>query len=717
MNKLLFYSILAIIILSGSLAKAQQKWNFDGINPLASSDFSAVMKLYTVKEVPEFVKGLKGKGFRTDGYSTWMNTLLNPSTKVVGLSGWFALESFPTDTAAFIGLKVVQSQKSIAICVNRFGELMVGVGDRQKIIYHSMNRHVDRFSWLHLAVSFQKNRASFFLDGRKLKTIPLKETPFQGVTELRVAKDYRDKKQWMYDITTINGLVDEIEVWDKPFNLKKIKTEILAFAKKTPILAIPESRFVNDFNRPLYHLFPAANWTNETHGLIFYKGKYHIFNQKSASGIFLGQINWGHFSSPDLIHWTEHKPALTPDKDYDKNGIWSGCTVINDEGVPQIIYTAGGDEMGVGIAFPKDDELIEWEKYKNNPVISRQPKGYIRSDLHDQYVWKEGDKWYMIIGYGIQNGINDHGTVLLYKSTDLKKWDFIHLFFEGNPEIDKSGIFWEMPVFKKIGDKYILLVNRVPYKGVPARSQYWIGDFKNEKFIPDNPIPQNLEVINRLLSPSLIETTSGELVSIAIIPDEIGGEATYKQGWAHMYSIPRVWNLSNGKITQAPYPALQQLRSTHTDFTKQKIEKNHPFVINKTGHQIEVKATFYPGDARKYGFVLYKNKDNSEYSSIYYDVENHELVVDQTTCSLRKDIPLQVRKDNYNIDSNKPVEFHLFIDGSVMEGFINNEDAFTTRIFPLKEDSSIIELFSDGEETEIEADVWNLNTAKVKMNY
>jgi beta-fructofuranosidase len=61
-----------------------------------------------------------------------------------------------------------------------------------------------------------------------------------------------------------------------------------------------------------------------------------------------------------------------------------------------------------------------------------------------------------------------------------------------------------------MGNKYVLLVNRVPHNGVPARCQYWIGDFKNEKFIPDNLIPQNLEVINRLLSPSVVETPEGD---------------------------------------------------------------------------------------------------------------------------------------------------------------------------------------------------------------
>ena len=85
-----------------------------------------------------------------------------------------------------------------------------------------------------------------------------------------------------------------------------------------------------------------------------------------------------------MLHWTEEKPALTPDAAYDKNGIWSGHAVINDDGIPQLIYTAGGDKMGVGIAFPKDTALIEWEKYAGNPVIAEKPAGYTRTDMRDQ---------------------------------------------------------------------------------------------------------------------------------------------------------------------------------------------------------------------------------------------------------------------------------------------------------------------------------------------
>ncbi len=710
--KYYLYSLLGSFLLSINLICAQRVWTFDEQNPLLSTDSELQLNLSTIKQIPEFVAGIKGNALRTDGYSTWIDATVKDDFS--SLSGWFALESYPTDTAAFIGVKDLQGN-SVAICADRYGELLLGVGKGNSYSYYTLNSKIDRFKWLHLLIDLENK--SIYMNGYKVGSNSFPELILSNNMYIQIGKDFRNKKVWMYDVTAINGLIDEIRISSTPFAGSQLMAEIASDLNKTPILAIPETRFASDFNRPRYHLLPAANWTNETHGLILFNGKYHIFNQKNASVIFLGQINWGHFSSSDLVHWTEEKPALTPDNSYDKNGIWSGCAVINDNGIPQLIYTAGGDKLGVGIAFPKDGALIEWEKYEHNPVIAEHPVEYTRTDMRDQYVWKEGNTWYMIIGYGIEKTETPHGALLLYKSIDLKKWDFIHLLFEGNPSVDNSGIFWEMPVFKKMGEKYVLLVNRVPHKGVPARCQYWIGDFKNEKFFPDDPIPQNLEVINRLLSPSVVETPMGDVISISIIPDEIGGEATYKQGWAHLYSLPRKWQLKNGKICQTPHPALQQLREKHNVLPKKKIGASEPYVISKQGHQLEIKATFYPGDAKRFGLVLCKNPDDTEFSMIYYDVDKKELVVDQTHSSARQHIPLDIRKDYYPLDVSKPIDFHLFIDGSVVEGFINNQDAFTTRIFPLKENSTQLELFSDGKTTEAAAEIWTLRDAKVKMNF
>lgn len=654
---------------------------------------------------------MQAQSLRTNGYSDWIEKTVNANvTKSV--SAWIALESYPTDTAGIVGV-TDKDGNSLCICIDQFGSLLAGMGKAQEYTYQSLNCGIDCFRWVHLLLDVTQGKV--FLNGEALKINLPVSMDKTGSLKVVYGKDFHTKKMGPYEVTTINGIIDMARADSLSSEMVFMKADVGQRAGKPAKLAIPESRFANDFNRPKYHLMPAANWTNETHGLIFYNGRYHIFNQKNASGLILSQINWGHFVSSDLINWTELQPAIRPSETYDQKGIWSGCAVINDDGIPQILYTGGTYPTNVSTAFPLDSNLVKWSKYSANPVVADRPTEYERTDMRDPYVWKESDGWYMIVGFGIGKESKQRGTLLLYRSKNLKDWDYRGLLFEGYPEKDNTGVFWEMPVILKLGGKYILSVNRVPHKGIPARTQYWIGEFMNERFIPDNPMPQNLEVINRLLSPSVLKTGDNEALSIAIIPDEVGWKPTFKQGWAHLYSIPRLWTLKNGKICQSPFKGLNDLRKNHQSFKKQSIKEG--LLISRKGHQKEIKATFFPSKGENFGFILCKNPDGSEYSKIYYDTNAKELVIDQSHSSLAEQIPLRIRKDSYQLNLSKPVEIHIFIDGSVIEGFINDEDAFTTRIFPQSEKSTQIELFSSGNSTQAMAEVWDMKAADMKTDF
>lgn len=683
---------------------------------LIAPDAKISYTYHGARSTPDLVPGIRGNGWRTDGYSTWLSIPAGQFKKLYGLSGWFALESYPTDTAAFFSVTDSVTKRSLSICADRFGQLLIGTGTGNAFKYYPVKQQVAKFKWIQLGLALSGNQLRLFVNGKYVTFQQDDLRPISHVTHIIVARDVRQKKEWLSDLTIMNGIVAGFKIWTNPVSEKQWQKDASLALSATPVLAIPGSRFAGDFSRPAYHLLPSANWTNETHGLLFYNNRYHIFNQKNASGLALRQINWGHFSSPDLINWVEHKPVLTPEPGYDKNGIWSGHTVLDDQGKPVILYTAGGDTMGIALAFPKDSNLLEWEKYKHNPVIAGPPPGFKRTDQRDTYVWKENGKWYMIIGYGIETDVH-RGAVLLYTSADLKHWSFIHTLFEGQPSIDHSGIFWEMPVFRKIGQKYILLVNKVPEPGIPARALYWTGEFRNEKFIPDNPVPRNFEVINRLLSPSVTLDKDGRLIAIAIIPDEVGGRIAYEHGWTHLYSIPRVWGMQGDKITQQPHPALTSLRGKQVSVARTLIKEDKPLEICKGMHQVEIMATLLPGGAGKFGFYIGKNQDNREYTKIYYDTKTSEWVVDQQHSSLNEQVHASIKKDRYPLDLTKPVRIHLFIDGSVAEIFINDEDAFTTRIFPTRENSNQVEVFTEGGDIEASVDIWKLKPAAMRADF
>ncbi len=711
------YIPIAILFLSLN-AKAQYHWSFEKGKVLAENSGKLKLEFISNFKEPELVKGFKGTAIRTDGYSSQLNATFPVTKKPLHLKAWFALETFSNDTSGFFVLKDTKGNW-ISACVDKFGKPLIGLSLNGILKYHGGAAKLLNFEWMNVGLSVEKDKAELIINGEKIATAPLSPADFaMGFSGFTVGRDGREKQILIFPTNALNGIVDEVSLETKPYSLEAAKAEFKKGGNVKPDLSVAASRFQNDFNRPKYHILPAANWTNEMHGLIYYNGKYHLFNQKNGANLLLNTINWGHYSSPDLISWTEHRPALSPEQGIDERGIWSGHSVIF-EGKPALIYTAGAPYINhIGLAFPNDSSLISWQKYSGNPIVKGPPQGYQRTDLRDPYVWKENDTWYMMIGYGVVEDGEEKGSLLLYKSKDFKKWDFLHTLFTGDPKNDDSGVFWEMPVFWKMDGKYILLVNKVPYKGVPAVALYWVGDFVNEKFVPDFKVPKRLEVVNRLLSPSVALDVAGRTTAIAIIPDEITAEAAYKQGWNHLYSIPRTWKLKDGEIYQRPHPALEKLRMGEISFKSQTIKPGNNLLLASGTHQLEFKAELNTGSSKKFGFIVGKNKSGSEQTRIYYDFEKHEMIVDDTQSSKREHVPLNIRTGKYNLEPNSKVDLHVFIDGSVVEVFINGKDAFTTRLFPLSQESTDVELFTEGGNIEIfKASVWHLRSSNNKTAF
>lgn len=726
MNKI-FYLLLVFFIVSACHYKPASRYEWDFTAQTQKIIFEKnTNKKYAINsnfDDPEFVNGTDSYGLRFDGYSTLIKEKLPNKIGVPSsITAWVALETYPTGTAGFFSLSSNDdSQNWISASIDRFGKPLIVLGINGEENYLVAETILPKFKWFNVGLSIFNNKVSLLINGKEVKTVPFSDKAFEkGFENITIGRDEKEKYlENLFPLTHINGIVDEVKIWDGPMTNDIINS--LDVASKTnikPDLSIPETRFKNDFNRPKFHVLPAANWTNETHGFVHYNGKYHIFNQKNGTNLFLGQINWGHFSSPDLVQWTEHKPALTPEDNYDRIGIWSGHVVKDEKGNPVIMYTGGdGKELGMCLAFPKDTNLVEWEKYEHNPVVKGPPKQYNRIDFRDPYLWKDNKTWYMIVGYGITENEVEKGTVLLYKSKDLKKWDFLHPLFIGDPKNDGSGIFWEMPVFWKMKDKYVLLTNPIPHDGKPAISLYWVGDFVNEKFIPDSPLPQKLEIINRMLSPSVTLDIDGRTTAIAIIPDLIHPKEQLKQGWTHLYSIPRTWNLIDGQIHQAPHPAIQKLRDTLKTFKSLSVSKDESIKIGK-GHQMEIIAEITPQTATKFGFLIGKNVQNGEETKIYFDLETNQLIINQSKTSKIELMDKRLEVGDFKVRRNETIKLHLFIDGSVVEGFINDKEAFTTRIFPKFENSNEIEIFCEGGDVKIEeVKIWNLRSSKNKTDF
>ncbi len=88
-----------------------------------------------------------------------------------------------------------------------------------------------------------------------------------------------------------------------------------------------------------------------------------------------------------------------------------------------------------------------------------------------------------------------------------------------------------------------------------------------------------------------------------------------------------------------------------------------------------------------------------------YDVVEKKVILDRSKSGEVYDLEHgTVRK--CSLDSQE-IKFHIFMDKSVLEIFVNDgEEVFTSRIFP-DENSKGIEFFSDGD-VEMSVEKWNI---------
>src|SRR5436190_1093709 len=125
----------------------------------------------------------------------------------------------------------------------------------------------------------------------------------------------------------------------------------------------PASFIRDDPHAPRYHFVTpyGPNVCADPNGAIYWNGRYHLFYIFQDARLRNGEefANkghcWGHSSSEDLVHWTHHPPALTPEGGPEV-GIFSGCAIVSKQGRPTLIYH--GCNAGTCVATALDDNLI-----------------------------------------------------------------------------------------------------------------------------------------------------------------------------------------------------------------------------------------------------------------------------------------------------------------------------------------------------------------------
>ncbi|CAM3771738.1 sucrose-6-phosphate hydrolase [Alkalicoccus chagannorensis] len=324
----------------------------------------------------------------------------------------------------------------------------------------------------------------------------------------------------------------------------------------------------SDPHRQRYHQMPTAGLLNDPNGWVQWKGTYHLFFQWNPFQPDHSQKFWGHWTSKDLVHWTEHEPALVPSEWYEKNGCYSGSGFEKD-GKLHLLYTGnvkdaeGNRESYQCLAVSTDGRTFE----KQGPVVNTLPAGYT-AHFRDPKVWEEDGTYYFVIGAQTEQ---ETGQVLLYRSEDAHTWTFAGPLAGSHLNgLGAFGYMWECPDAFHLNGTDVLVVSPQGLDSEGNRFQnvyqagYFLGTIDKEMPSFDHGAFHELDEGFDFYAPQTTEDELGRriLVGWMGVPDsDEAYQPTVAYEWVHCMTIPRELQVTNGRLIQRPVDELKTLRS------------------------------------------------------------------------------------------------------------------------------------------------------------
>lgn len=433
-----------------------------------------------------------------------------------------------------------------------------------------------------------------------------------------------------------------------------------------------EAGLAADPLRPQFHLLPASNWMNDPNGPIFFNGKYHMFFQYNPKAAVWGNVSWYHSVSVDMIHWTHLPVAMTPTLGGpDAYGCFSGSAIQVGKRV-YAVYTgtveSTPDEATIRdgsskikesqcLAWSDDPDLIHWKKDPQS-IVPSPPSELKTTGFRDPSAWKQGDWYYMTVGSGVAKV---GGCVLLYRSRDMKDWEYTHQLttgiWTGSPTSNPcdDGEMWECPEFFALDGGHVLIYST-------EGKVFWQSgrlDVDSMRFYPAKTGVLDLDAF---YAPKTQLDATGKRILWGWIPERRPAEQYSASGWAGVMSLPRELRLDAGGVLRMRFlPCLATLRSAPLPLVDSANEIK--IILKKACAEVICEA---PKSVGSWDFVMKEFNSDTELVRISYSAEKHAFITGS------KEVMLE---------SADTPQIHAYVDGSVIEILLSERAGDTKRFY------------------------------------
>lgn len=437
-----------------------------------------------------------------------------------------------------------------------------------------------------------------------------------------------------------------------------------------------------------YHFMAPTGWINDPNGLSFYNGEYHLFYQHNPYSGEWKSMHWGHAVSNDLINWRHLPEALAPSEFYDndeKGGCFSG-SAVDDNGVLTLMYTGTVNEGDTTIqtqCIATSNDGINFKKYENNPVIAKYPEDG-SMDFRDPKVWRENDAWYVVIGSSKDND----GKALLYKSDDLRDWEYVGVLAESNGEF---GYMWECPDFFKLDDKYVLILSPM---GVENRKViYFVGDmdYNTGKFTYETEGEIDLG-FDYYAPQTLLDDKNRRIMigwqnSWGWMPGFNGFGPTVEDKWNGCMSIPREIKLTkDNRLQFIPVKELETLRRECVSFNDKVCsdEGMDLNIGNGVHYELNIDIDLSKTTSNEFSIELRKSKEKE--TKITFDLKNKKMIFNRDNSD---EYSKGIKICDLDVEGNI-LSFKILSDTSSIEIYTNDyTTVLTSNIYPSSEETNI----------------------------
>lgn len=437
-----------------------------------------------------------------------------------------------------------------------------------------------------------------------------------------------------------------------------IRNDRLVLNGKDAFMSTPGGRVW----RSSYHYRPVVG--NVADPIPFYwKGEYHVFYLQGDHGL----VPWRHIVSRDLVHWKELPSALVADGAPDGP---DGChmftgSVTEYAGTFHIFYTGHNPANPAALEVVRhatSRDLIHWTK---DPSFTLGPDGVHYAakrfrNWRDPYVfWNaEAKQWWMVVigtDPAVPGGPNEFGRAVqgLLVSDDLRTWT-------AQPPIP-GGLGEECPDLFRIGDTWYLI----------GGGRYVSGPAVGGPFTM--PAHHVIDLPGVYAGKRMFDGKRHIWVGWAWDGPNTTDAAVASEGvlsWGGFLCLPReLYPGPGGELLCRPAAEIVALH----DRTVLDAGPGAEGPIDMPSDcMVECTVTMDPG--AEVALAVREQADGRSYRLIVRPAKEQIALATPASEWIR---------NGCTIDASKPVTLRVFLDGSIMECFVNDAYAITRRIYDL----------------------------------